>query len=704
MPEFYEADEATKEYDSRLFNRIISYIRPYKVLVALTAIALAVSTTGELYVPILIRSVLDEAVFSSWRSTDAPELVLSKGVITVETASGVRYFVPKSALSALSRTEEKRLIESSQLSADDWYSFNCAAGSAKYDIATARKEIFLLSLPREDHGTIVFDTAVRMDDLRLLSLTEKRTIRSGDYEKIARSIFLFVLILLAVLVATFTQSYTAGLIGQRVMTDIRLSLFAHICSQSLSFLSRHPIGRLVTRMTSDVETINDFFTSVLVSFLKDVSLMIGVLIALFSLSPRLALVTVCTLPPVFLVTLVSRVKARDAFRRQRSSVSRVNSYLAERISGFHVVQLFSKEKGSAAEFAERDKALLDANLAEMYVFASFRPLVDFLSALTTAVVIGTGAYFYLSSMITLGVLIAFVSLIAMFYAPVQDISEKYTMLQSAMAGSERIFKLLDTNEQITDATNPVPMETIRGHIEFKSVRFSYKKDEEILKGLSFAVRPGETVAIVGYTGAGKTTITNLMARLWDVIEGEILIDGVPVKDMSLSLLRKSVLPVLQDVFLFSGTVAENIRLGLPMSDTEVVAAAKAVHADEFISRLPNGYQTILSEGATNISSGQRQLISFARVVAHDPRIVILDEATSSIDTETERLIQKGLERVLKGRTAVVIAHRMSTIRHADRILVLSGGRIIEDGAHAALMERDGMYAKLFRLQYEHLGA
>jgi ATP-binding cassette subfamily B protein len=345
----------------------------------------------------------------------------------------------------------------------------------------------------------------------------------------------------------------------------------------------------------------------------------------------------------------------------------------------------------------------------MYVFATFRPLVEWFSVLATAIVIVAGAVMVLDLSLSLGVLIAFINLIGMFYSPVMDIAEKYTLLQSAMAGGERVFALLDTDERIEDKGKHGIEGMVRGHIEFNDVRFSYNaprpesgeenRGEEILKGLSFTVNPGEMAAIVGYTGAGKTTITNVLARLWDIDSGVIKIDGVPVKDIPLDELRRSCLPVLQDVFLFSGSVADNIRLGLPLSDAEVEEAAKAVHAHEFISRMKDGYATVLSEGATNISSGQRQLISFARVIAHNPAIVILDEATSSIDTETERLIQLGMEKVLSGRTSIVIAHRLSTIRHASRILVLSGGHLAEQGTHDELIARDGLYAGLYRLQY-----
>jgi len=491
------------------------------------------------------------------------------------------------------------------------------------------------------------------------------------------------------------------------MKDIRLQLFKKTCSQSTAFLTRHPVGRLVTRLTGDVETIDEFFSSVLADFLKNITLMTGVIITLFFLSPPLALAAVITMPPVLVITAISRVKARDAFRRQRAASSSVNSYLSERLSGVQVVQLFLGEKKSLKEFSSRNKELLKAKLGEMYVFAIFRPLVEWFSTFTTAVIIVAGSVMVLDLSLSLGVLIAFINLIGMFYAPVTDIAEKYTLLQSAMAGGERVFKLLDTDESIPDSgTRRIQGldHPLQGRIDFRDVRFSYIPGEEVLKGLSFSVKAGEMAAVVGYTGAGKTTITNLLTRLWDINSGGIFLDGVPVKDIPLEELRRSCLPVLQDVFLFSGTVADNIRLGLPLSDEEVVQAAKAVHAHEFISRLKDGYATVLSEGAANISSGQRQLISFARVIAHNPAVVILDEATSSVDTETERLIQLGMRKVLAGRTSIVIAHRLSTIRHANRILVLSGGRLAEQGTHDELVARDGLYAGLFRLQYEEGGA
>ncbi|MDR1785214.1 MAG: ABC transporter ATP-binding protein/permease [Spirochaetaceae bacterium] len=529
--------------------------------------------------------------------------------------------------------------------------------------------------------------------------------RAPDFSLLHRSCVILFLALLGTLVFSFVHVWSISLIAQRVMRDIRLALFETTLGQSSAALSRHPVGRIVTRLTGDVETINEFFTQVIGSFLKDFAVMVGVLIALFFLSPKLALVTLVTVPPVAAVAVWSRVKARDAFRRQRSASSLVNSYLSERLGGVQVVQLFCREQQSATEFGTRNGELLDANLGEMYVYATFRPVIDLLCNVTIALVIAWGANLALSASLSPGVLIAFISLITMFFTPVQDIAEKYTTLQSAMAGGERVFKFLDADERIPDAgeaslsTSDSPILKRALPVVFQDVRFAYKPGEDILRGLSFTVKPGEMIALVGYTGAGKTTIINLLTRLWDVSSGRILLGGRDIRDVPLASLHRGILPVLQDVFLFSGTVRDNICLGLPLSDDEVERACRTVYAHGFISRLPQGYGTVLAESASNISSGQRQLLSFARVIAHDPAIVVLDEATSSIDTETEGLIQLAMKQALAGRTSIVIAHRLSTIKDAARILVLSGGVVVEEGTHDELVARNGVYAKLYRLQY-----
>jgi len=582
---YFDADDITKEYDGKLMLRIMSYLKPYKTIVIITLAALIISTLGELYIPVLLQRIIDDAI-------------LQKNI------------------------------------------------------------------------TFLF-----------------------------RGCIFYLIILVFVFGFSFLQTWTANLMTQGVMKDMRLGLFKKTLSQSTGYLSRHPVGRIVTRLTSDVQTMDEFFTTVLVAFLKDIAIMVGTIITMFFLSPKMAVVVLITLPPVLAVTLISRVKARDAFRRQRTASSKVYSYLAERLAGMQVVQLFRQEKKSLKEFTEGNKEFLDANLGEMYVFATFRPIVEWLSTLTMAVVIVIGAKMALSFSMSLGVLIAFINLVQMFFQPVTDIAEKYTMLQSAMAGGEKIFKLMDTNEQIPD-DGKTEIIAARGHIEFDNVHFAYKKGEDVLKGLTFTVKPGEMAAIVGYTGAGKTTIINVLARLWDIDSGEIRLDNIPIKKIPIEQLRRCIMPVTQDVNLFSGTIEENISLGLELSQEEIINAAKTVYAHEFISALPDGYKTELSEKAANISTGQRQLISFARVIAHNPQVVILDEATSSIDTETERLIQLGMKKVLAGRTSFVIAHRLSTIRDADCIFVLSNGRLVEQGRHEELVAKEGIYSGLYRLQYE----
>jgi len=583
---YFDTDDITKEYDSKIVRRILAYLKPYKPLVVFTLAALVLSTLGELYIPVLQQKIIDKALLGK----DIPYLV--KGCI------------------------------------------------------------------------------------------------------------LYLIILTVVFIFTFIQTWTAALMTQRVMKDMRIALFGKTISQSTDFLSRHPVGRIVTRLTGDVETMDEFFTTVIVAFLKDISIMAGAIITMFILSPKLAAVVLVTLPPVLAVTLVNRVKARDAFRRQRTASSKVFSYLSEHLAGIQVVQLFRQEKKSEEEFRAGNNELLDANIKEMYVFATFRPIVEWFSILTVSAVIVFGSKLVSSVSVSLGVLIAFINLVQMFFNPVTDIAEKYTMLQSAMAGGEKVFKLMDTDEQIPDTGTYKFKTDVQGRIEFDNVRFAYKNGEDVLKGLTFDVKPGEMTAIVGYTGAGKTTIINVLARLWDIDSGVIRLDGIPVKDIPLNDLRHSIMPVMQDVTLFSGTIEENITLGLDFSSEQIIEAAKTVYAHDFICALPDGYKTVLSEGAANISTGQRQLISYARVIAHNPRVVVLDEATSSVDTETERLIQLGIKKVMAGRTSFVIAHRLSTIKGADRILVLSAGRLVEEGAHEELIARGGLYAGLYRLQYE----
>ena len=514
-----------------------------------------------------------------------------------------------------------------------------------------------------------------------------------------RGALIFLILLVVILIFSFLETIFMTKAGQLVMKDLRMQLYRHVLHQDLEFIGSQPTGRLVTRITNDVETVNELFTSVLTSLLKDIFVMGGVLIVLLSLDFRLAVITILSLPPVIGFTLYYRVKARDAFRQVRLWVSRVNSFLSEHLSGIRIIQLFVRERTVGKAFLKENADLMKAQLGEMYVYATFRPIIDFCASLSLGIILYFGAVRHTSGAISLGTLIAFITLIRKFFQPVMDISEKYTILQSAMAGGERVFQLLDTDRHIPDEGKE-SLEQVMGRIEFRNVEFSYKPGEPVIRNLSFTVEAGETLALVGYTGSGKTTIANLLSRLWDVEKGEILLDGIDIRALPLKRLRELVQPIQQEVFLFSQSIRENIALGLDLEETKLLQASRAAQAHAFISALPGGYDTLLQEGASNISAGQKQLLAFARIFAHDPPVIILDEATASIDTETEKLIQEALAAILRGRTALVIAHRLSTIKHADKILVLSAGTIVEAGTHDELLEKKGVYYNLYRLQYE----
>ncbi len=694
MAEFFDAEPVTKGYDAQIARRIMSYLKPYKLFAWIALLALAVSTAGELLTPTIIQRAVDNALVREWYGVD-PSIVnsLPKAYDSTEVAIGARVYVRSSRLSGITDKARKRWTAQGLLDQEPSYVFSLnTQREKKLSISKSYPQIIL----SDDWG------AIPSRLLSSLPSDDAAAIRGGDNVILGRYALFLLLILVAVLLATFTMTWFTNQIGTLIMKDMRLQLYQHVMEQSLAYLSRQPVGRLVTRLTSDIEVISQFFTDVLSAFIKDATIMVGALGVLFVLNWKLGLVVSATVPIILIASSIARVKARDAFRNQRYWTSKVNSFLSEHISGIDVVKYFVQEKRVAEDFGRHNHQLLKANIAEMYVYATFRPFVDFMSTLTTALAVVAGAVLFLNMEISVGTLIAFINLIAMFYSPIKDLSEKYILLQSAMASGERVFGLLDIDERLPDQlprlTGKDAPTVIRGHIELSNVWFAYKNEEWVLKDISFVVNPGEKVAIVGYTGAGKSTVANLLARFWDVQKGSIRIDGIPIGQYPLKRIRRFIQPVPQDVFLFQGTVRENIALGLELSQEKLEEAAKAVYAHEFISALPQGYDTPLSEGGLNLSLGQRQLISFARVLAHEPSIIILDEATSSIDTETEKLLQKGIEGLLRGHTSIVIAHRLSTIRDADRIIVLGQGRLVESGTHDELIARRGLYWNLYRLQ------
>ncbi len=693
-------EQIIKGYDSAIIAKLFRFMKPYWPMAVLAVAALLLATGGELIRPVLIQRAIDNHIMGN--TVAVRDDRIGKGVLSnvdidegTPLIDGYRY-ASASSLENITKANQKALGEQGWLIRKDFILFPLDEKSRT--VAEDRSGVISTG---SGYGVI------SREDLKSLSRDEIAVIRRNDVSSLREIGVTYLVVLLGVMVFSFLQVYLMAYTGQGVMKDLRGKLLRHTMGQRLGYLNRTPVGSFVTRLTNDVETINEFFTTVAISVLKDFSMMIGVIITLFLLDRTLALITLATLPPVIALTLYFRVKARDAFRNVRLWVSRVNAFLSEHISGIAVVQIFAREKRSFKEFDDRNTSLLGANLKEVFVFALFRPFTQFLKSFSIGIIIYFGARYFLSASLSLGVLIAFINLIEKFYLPVMDISEKFTILQSAMAGGERVFNLLETEDSIEEtagtfpaaSATPLPEEP-RGRLEFRDVRFAYVEDEPVLKGLSFTVEPGETVAIVGYTGAGKTTITNLITRLWDIQSGSILLDAHDLREYPLDRLRSHVQPVQQDVFLFSGSIFENITLGAEMSRSRVERAAAVVNADSFIKHLPAGLDTVLHEGGTNLSGGQRQLISFARIIAHDPRLVILDEATSSIDTETEKLIQEALTEVFRGRTNLVIAHRLSTIQHADRILVLNEGVLVEEGHHESLLARKGVYYNLYNLQYQ----
>lgn len=501
-------------------------------------------------------------------------------------------------------------------------------------------------------------------------------------------------------VSLYSQGFIMQLMGQFIMQDLRRDIFRHLQRLDVSYFDRNPIGRLVTRVTNDVDALNEMFTAGLVAIIGDLVLLFGIVSVLFWLDWRLAIVTFAILPLLLLLALWFRKRARASYREVRIKLARINAFLQEHISGMSVIQLFNQERQTLTRFSEVNERHREANVRAIFYYAVYYPAVELITAVGIGLILWYGGGRHIAGAISIGALIAFLQYAQRFYLPLSDLSEKYNILQSAMASSERVFSLLDTQPEITSPFEPYCPDSVRGKVEFEDVGFSYDGVDPVLQGISFDIQPGETVAVVGHTGAGKSTLANLLLRFYDVQQGSIRVDGVDVRKWDLTKLRRSIGLVLQDVFLFSGSVGDNIRLGeKAITDDQLQQAAAEVHALPFIKRLPQRFQTELKERGAGLSVGQKQLIAFARALAFDPTLLILDEATSSIDTETEQWIQRALERLLEGRTSLVIAHRLSTIQKADRILVMHKGELREQGTHQSLLALKGIYYRLYELQY-----
>ena len=527
----------------------------------------------------------------------------------------------------------------------------------------------------------------------------------GKYEGIGLLVGLYVGVQVLRLVFSYFQALLLNTVGQHVMFDMRRELYDKLQHQEVAYYDRNPVGRIMTRLTSDVDSLNELFTAGITDLLGDLVMIIAIIGVMMWMDVWLTLATLLTVPMLFAATTWFRKGARSGLDLVRTRIARINSFLQEHFAGAQTVQIFNAEPKSLRKFQGINADYRKANIDTIFYFAIFFPLVDFIGAVGIALIIWFGGYRMMQNtpgnpVLTLGALVAFIQYSGFLFQPIRDISDKYGILQGAVVASHRIFKTLDLPIAITTPKEPKKSDRAMGHIEFENVWFAYKDEDWVLKDVSFKVEPGQSIALVGHTGSGKTTITNLLMRFYDVQKGRILLDGVDIREWEMESLRKNFAVVLQDVFLFSGTVESNIRLGrADISEERVKWAAGEVHADRFVERLPDRYHAEVRERGAGFSVGQKQLLSFARALAFDPALLILDEATSSIDTETEQLIQQAIERVMLNRTSIVVAHRLSTVQRADRIIVLHHGEIREQGSHQELLALHGLYWKLYKLQY-----
>ncbi len=548
---------------------------------------------------------------------------------------------------------------------------------------------------------MIGNTLARLAGPYLMQVAIDEHINPGVREGLITVAIWLVLALIGEFVFSYFEEYRMQMIGQHVMRDLRHTLFSHLQRLDVQFFDKNPVGRLMTRVMGDVQVLNELFASGVITVFANLLQILGIMVAMLLYNWKLALVTFMVIPIIFAATLVYQIYSRRAFREQRKQLARINAFLQENIVGMTTMKLFAQERRSHLRFNERNRRYLAANLRSIFYFSIFHPLIEVTATLATAVIIWYGGGQIVQNALTFGVLVAFLRYAERFFWPIRELSEKYTIFQNAMASSERIFQLLDTQPTIGSTVPKSGPKTLKGEIEFRNVWFAYNDDDYVLRDVSFKVKPGEKVALVGHTGAGKTSIINLLCRFYEVNKGQILVDGVDIREMNLEELREAISIVQQNIFLFSDSIERNISLGnTSISSEQVARAAKDVHLDRFVQRMPDIYGTEIKEDGAGLSVGQKQLVAFARALASDPSILILDEATSSVDTETEILIEDAVNRLMENRTSVVIAHRLSTIQNSDKIIVMHRGEIRETGSHNELLQQGGIYYRLYQLQYK----
>lgn len=655
-------------------KRLLSYLKPHKWVMTLATVLVLFIIAVELYRPIIIGNAIDqyingyyhpyvEADVSASDAINWNGLVLSRdqAVSTADSASFYQIFLWK----------------------DHYYMAE----------NLTRSECTAL----QNADTSVLKNYVREGAQKLTS-NDLKVLRQNDFKGILKAGILFLLLLFSGFFLNLADTWLLQKMGQQIVYKLREETFTHIHSLSLSFFNTTPVGKLVTRVSNDTEAVNELFSTILVKLFKNVVKIIGYAVVMLSINVKMAGISFLLLPLVAILTFVFRHLSRKAYQITRNKITELNTFLSEHISGMKLIQIFAREKEKYSEFEGKSMELYRANFREIMTFAIFRPSIYLVSVIAMILVIRTGSLSVLNGSLSLGTLFVFITYISSFFEPIQELSEQLGTLQSSIASAEKIFSVLDVKPEIVSPADPAPV-NILGEIEFRHVWFAYEEENYILKDVSFVIHPGEKAAFVGATGAGKSTILNLIGRYFDIQKGQILIDGIDIHEIDLDVLRGAIGQVQQDVFIFTGDIKSNISLNNEaISPDDVRRAAEIVNADPFIQKLPHGYDEPVTERGSTLSAGQRQLLSFARTLAYDPKILVLDEATANIDTETETLITQALARLMDGRTTIMVAHRLSTIQHADKIIVMHHGEIKESGTHQELLAKDGLYKKLYELQ------
>jgi len=692
----FEEKKLDKIVDFKLLKRLNKYTKPFYWILVISILAVFLSSAADLLRPYLTKVIIDDYVsgykdemFVSDKPFDSDYNIEFEGYNYIRE----KYYLELNTPPIISDTKQLLKTKDNYLLVDGFIATQI--GENDFKLTTSGNN-FTLTI-KESSKLYGMNNTYKG---RLLTHEEYKVFRENDVDGIITITIILLLTLVLAFAFSYIQTISLNYVGQKVIYNMRKDLFDHIQHLSMSYYEKNPIGRLVTRVTNDMNNINEMYANVVVGFIKDFVILFGTMVIMVRMDWKLSLLCFSTLPIVIFVSFLFRKYIRAVQRVIKLKIAEINATLSENISGMKIIQLFNKEKHMDETFDQVNTDHLNAWLKEVNIYAVFRPSMNLIYSMTLALLIFFGGNNFIKGTVELGVMVAFITYIQQYFRPIFDLSEKFNIMQAAMASLERILMILDDDEKIKNDPTILLDEPFKGDIEFENVNFSYNPEEQILKDVSFKINAGETVAIVGATGSGKTTITSLIGRFYDIQSGCIKIDGQPIKEMDLQFLRSQIAVVLQDVFLFAGSIRDNITLGEDMSEEQVRDVATFVNASHFIDKLDETYDYILTEKGSTLSAGQRQLLSFARALAFDPSILILDEATSNIDTETELLIQDAITKLIKNRTTIIIAHRLSTIQHANKIIVMHKGEICEMGTHQELLEQKGRYYDLYLLQYQ----